>query len=66
MVKVESKLLKHKAKPRGSFPHIKRAGDFLFISGASSRRPDNTFVGAGTDDMGTTTPGHQGANARGD
>ena len=55
MVKVESKLLKHKAKPRGSFPHIKRAGDFLFISGASSRRPDNTFVGAGTDDMGTTT-----------
>ena len=55
MVEVESKLLKHKAKPRGSFPHIKRAGDFLFISGASSRRPDNTFVGADTDDMGTTT-----------
>ena len=55
MTEVESKLLKHKARPRGSFPHIKRAGDFLFISGASSRRPDNTFVGADTDGMGTAT-----------
>src|SRR3546814_18732108 len=46
--------LDHKAKPRGAFPHIKRAGDFLFISGTSSRRPDNTFVGAQADAMGTT------------
>src|SRR3546814_10468073 len=46
--------LDHKAKPLGAFPHIKRAGDFLFISGTSSRRPDNTFVGAQADAMGTT------------
>lgn len=43
-----------KAKPRGRFPHIKRAGDFLFVSGTSSRRPDNSFVGVEVDEMGTT------------
>lgn len=41
-----------RAQPRGKFPHVKRAGDFLFISGTSSRRPDNTFVGAESDAMG--------------
>lgn len=50
----KSKLVEGKAKPRGKFPHIKRAGDFLYVSGTSSRRPDNTFVGADVDDMGTT------------
>ena len=43
-----------KAQPRGKFPHIKRAGDFLFVSGTSSRRPDNTLVGVEVDAMGTT------------
>lgn len=50
----QSKTLAHKAKPRGRFPHVKRAGDFLFVSGTSSRRPDNSFVGAEVDDMGVT------------
>jgi len=44
-----------KATPRGKFPHVKRAGDFLFVSGTSSRRPDNSFAGAAVDAMGTTT-----------
>jgi 2-aminomuconate deaminase len=44
-----------KAKPRGTFPHIRRAGDFLFVSGTSSRRPDNSFAGAEADEMGTVT-----------
>jgi 2-aminomuconate deaminase len=43
-----------KAKPRGRFPHVRRAGDLLFISGTSSRRPDNTFAGAEVDPMGVT------------
>lgn len=51
---MESKLLKEKAKPRGRFPHVKRAGDFIFVSGTSSRRPDNSFVGVEVDEMGTT------------
>lgn len=48
-------LVKGKARPRGAFPHIKRAGDFLFISGTSSRLPDNSIAGAQADAMGTTT-----------
>jgi len=43
-----------KAQPRGKFPHIKRAGDFLFVSGTSSRRPDNTLAGVEVDALGTT------------
>ena len=43
---MESKVVEGKAKPRGKFPHIKRAGDFLFVSGTSARRPDDTIAGA--------------------
>lgn len=48
----ESKRLDHKAKPLGMYPHIKRVGDFLFVSGTSSRRKDNSFAGASTDKNG--------------
>jgi len=51
---MDSKVIKGKAKPRGKFPHVKRAGDFIFVSGTSSRRPDNTFEGAEVDELGTT------------
>ncbi len=44
-----------KATPRGKFPHLKRAGDFLFVSGTSARRPDNSIAGATVDAMGTTS-----------
>lgn len=47
-------VLSHKAKPRGSFPHVKRAGDFIYVSGTSSRLPDNSFAGVEVDEMGTT------------
>lgn len=46
--------LADKATPRGKFPHIKRAGDFLFVSGTSSRRKDNSLTGVEVDAMGTT------------
>ena len=42
------------ATPRGRFPHVKVAGDLIFVSGTSSRRPDNTIVGAAADPMGVT------------
>lgn len=51
---MDSKVVEGKAIPRGKFPHIKRAGDFLIVSGTSSRRPDNTIAGAEVDAMGTT------------
>ena len=44
-----------KATPRGKYPHIKRAGDFLYVSGTSSRRADNTIAGASVDAMGAVT-----------
>ena len=41
-----SKVVEHSAKPLGNYPHVKRVGDFIFVSGTSSRRPDNSHVGA--------------------
>lgn len=54
MGKIASKVLEDKAKPRGKYPHVKRAGDFLIVSGTSSRRADNTIAGATVDEFGTT------------
>lgn len=48
-------VLAGKATPRGRYPHVRRAGDFLFVSGTSARRADNTIAGAQVDAMGTTT-----------
>ena len=53
MGELEGKIVPEKAKPRGNYPHVKRAGDFLIISGTSSRRADNTIAGADVDAMGT-------------
>lgn len=50
----QSRTLPDKARPRGRFPHAKRVGDFIFVSGTSARRPDNSIAGAEADDMGTT------------
>lgn len=50
--RLESGVVADKAKPLGRYPHFKRAGDFIFISGTSSRRADNTFVGAEVDERG--------------
>jgi len=54
MGRVESKVIEGKARPRGKYPHIKRAGDFLFVSGTSARRADDTVAGAEIDERGTT------------
>ena len=51
---MDSKVVPGKAQPRGRFPHIKRAGDYLFVSGTSSRRADNTIAGAEADSSGAT------------
>src|SRR5512140_3034866 len=51
---MDSKVLEGKATPRGKYPHVKRAGDFLFVSGTSSRRADNSIAGAEVDALGTT------------
>lgn len=50
----DSAILPGKATPRGRYPHYRRAGDWIFVSGSSSRRPDNTIAGASVDALGTT------------
>ena len=42
----QSAVVPGKARPRGSFPHFRRAGDFIFVSGTSARRPDDSIAGA--------------------
>ena len=49
---MQSKRLSDKAVPLANYPHVKRAGDFLFISGSSARQKDNTVRGASRDQDG--------------
>ena len=49
---MSGKVLKNKAQPLGHYPHVRRVGDFIYVSGTSSRRPDNTHVGATQDENG--------------
>lgn len=51
----DSKVIKDRAQPLGHYPHIKRVGDFLYVSGTSSRRADNTHVGAEMNEDGSFT-----------
>lgn len=44
----------NKVTPRGAYPHVKVVGDFIFVSGTSSRRADNSIAGVDIiDEMGT-------------
>lgn len=45
-------ILPRLATPRGNYPHYRRAGDFIFVSGLSSRRADNSIAGAAADATG--------------
>jgi 2-aminomuconate deaminase len=42
----DSGVVAGKARPRGSFPHFRRAGDFIFVSGTRARRADDSIAGA--------------------
>jgi 2-aminomuconate deaminase len=42
----DSGVVAGKAHPRGTFPHFRRAGDFIFVSGTSARRADDSIAGA--------------------
>ena len=51
----DARIVPGKATPRGRFPHVKVAGGFAFVSGTSSRRPDDTFAGVEVEPDGTVT-----------
>ena len=38
-------IVKGRAPALAAYPHARRAGDFVFVSGVSSRRPDGTHDG---------------------
>lgn len=38
-------ILDGRANPLAAYPHARRAGDFLYLCGTSSRRPDNSHDG---------------------
>lgn len=52
---MEKNIIKGKAKPLGAYPHFKRAGDFIFVSGTSSRREDNSHEGVEIDANGNVS-----------
>ncbi|WP_211455301.1 RidA family protein [Collimonas antrihumi] len=37
----------NQAKPLGKYPYVKRAGDYLFLSGMSARLADGSIAGSG-------------------
>jgi DNA-binding IclR family transcriptional regulator/enamine deaminase RidA (YjgF/YER057c/UK114 family) len=49
----QSKVFENRALPLGNYPHIKRVDNFIFISGTSARREDNTFEGVKINSDGT-------------
>ena len=42
----DARIVAGMAKPRGRYPHLKLAGGLVFVSGTSSRQPDETIAGA--------------------
>jgi len=49
---MKGKIIEGKATPLGAYPHIKRVGDFIFVSGTSSRRADDSIAGVEIDKEG--------------
>jgi len=50
--RADSAVVAGKARPRGTFPHFRRAGDLIFVSGTSARRADDSIAGAERDAAG--------------
>ena len=48
----KNKVLENRARPLGNYPHVKRVGDFIYVSGTSSRRLDNTIEGHSVSESG--------------
>jgi len=53
--KTHNYVLEDRAGALAHYPHMKKAGGFLFISGISSRRKDNTYEGVTVNSDNTVT-----------
>ena len=49
----QSKIFGDRPRPLGNYPHLKRVDNFIFISGTSARREDNSFEGVRFNEDGT-------------
>jgi 2-aminomuconate deaminase len=38
-------VIEGRARPLGNYPHVKRVGDFMFVSGTTARLPDGSVAG---------------------
>eukprot|EP01132_Coremiostelium_polycephalum_P015664 gene15664-18896_t len=45
----EAYILGDRAKALANYPHMRKAAGLLFVSGISSRRPDNSYAGVSVD-----------------
>jgi 2-aminomuconate deaminase len=52
-MQTQSFILEDRAGALANYPHARRVGDFIFVSGVSSRRLDNTHAGVTIDSDGT-------------
>lgn len=52
---IEAKVLAGRAQPLGHYPHYKRVGDLIFVSGTSARKADNSHAGVTTLPDGTVS-----------
>ena len=48
-------ILNRHAQALGSYPHARRVGDFIYVSGTSSRREDNSHEGVTIHEDGSVT-----------
>jgi 2-aminomuconate deaminase len=55
MSQARSVLVPGRPAPRGAYPHLKVAGDLVFVSGTSARRSDGVIEGATTGPDGAIT-----------
>jgi 2-aminomuconate deaminase len=52
-MKTQGFILPDRASALAAYPHARRVGDLIFVSGVSSRRPDNTHEGVTLNPDGT-------------
>ena len=51
MTEQRSVVVAGRAAPRGAYPHLRIAGDLVYVSGTSARRPDGVIEGGAEADI---------------
>ncbi|MBA2661707.1 MAG: RidA family protein [Bradymonadaceae bacterium] len=54
-MKTQAYILNDRAQALAHYPHARRVGELIFVSGVSSRRADNSFAGVTIDEAGVVS-----------